>query len=560
MNFDAITTTALCHELRAEIQGGRIQHVHHPDAQSVALEIVSRTHTHWLFLSVHPDSARAHLVTRRPARTTDRVTPLLLLLRKYVDGGRIELVEQPPLERVLRLGIARRAPSGELWRTQLVVEVMGRLSNVILLDADGAIMDSIKRVPPAINRVRTVLPRHRYAPPPPQHKLDPRALTGSVLRAALEKPARSLRDAIVASVNACSPLLAREVIHRAHARPDVPQSEADPDRLAAAITRLWIHAEAGSSEPSVALDAGLVVAFAAYPLHSFTEVASEPSISAAIERFHDARARGPKPPSDEARRRSFRTALAESQDRLRAKMYSLRQSLSGADEVERLRAEGERLQAENQIEDSQRVFERYAKAKASARDVPAMIESTAYELAYLEEALTMLELAATPAELTALRAEWSELGYIAGTGAAPKKKDLGSRHPGRRRPPGPTGFRRLRVDGFEILVGRSGRGNDLLISKEARPTDVWLHARGIPGAHVVIRTGGSAVPDSVLQRAAALAAGQSQARSAPSVGVDYTLCKHVIRVRGGPPGLANYSGEKTLHVPPETLVDLVSAV
>ncbi|HET7768306.1 MAG TPA: NFACT RNA binding domain-containing protein [Chloroflexota bacterium] len=556
MNFDAITTTALVHELSSALVGGRVQHVHHPDEQSLAIEVYTKPHSHWLYLSIQPEAARVHLASRRPARTTDRVTPLLLLLRKYVDGGRIERIEQPPLERVLRFAVARHAPSGELWHTELVAEVMGRLSNLILLDADGTIMDSLKRVTPAINRVRTILPRHRYEPPPPQDKLDPRHVTAPLLAGALRAPARSLRDALVGSVNACSPLLAREVILRAHETLDVPLEDADPTRLAAAFRELWRSVESGESAPSVAQEDGRTVAFAAYPLLSFPETQSAETLSAAIERFYLDRATGPRPQADEARRKSFRAALAEAQDRARAKLYSLNQSLAGADEIERLREEGTRLQAAGEIEESQRVFERYAKAKAAARDVPAMIEATENELRYLDEALTLLELAATPAELAELRAEWSELGYLSGSGVqARPKKDLGTRHPGRRKSDTPKGFRRVPIDGFDVLVGRSGRGNDVLITKEARPNDVWLHARGVPGAHVVIRTGGREVPERVLRRAAALAAGQSKARTAPSVGVDYTLCKHVNRVRAGPPGLANYSGEKTLHVLPESLVD-----
>ncbi|HEU5316182.1 MAG TPA: NFACT RNA binding domain-containing protein [Chloroflexota bacterium] len=558
MNYDAITTTAIRRELAETIVGGRVQHVHHPDDLSLALEIHAGPRTHWLFLSAEPDAARVHLLPERPARATDRVTPLLLLLRKYVDGGRIEAVDQPPLERVLRFAVTRRSPSGELWRTELIAEIMGRLSNLILLDSDGSVMDSIKRVPPSLNRVRTVLPRHRYDPPPPQDKLDPRTLSSEALARALAAPARSLANALVTQVNACSPLLAREVLLRAHGRVDVPATEADPPAIAAALQRLWQAVAHGTPEPSVAVDEGRVVAFAAYPLRSFPGALPADSISAAVTRFFADRAARPRPPSDEARRRTYRAALAEAQDRLRAKLYSLRQSLVGDDEVQRLRDEGERLLAEQRVEDAQRTFDRYAKVKAAARDVPAMIEGVEHELRYLDEALTLLDLAADSQELAALRAEWSELGYLR-AGSPRPAKDRGTRYPGRRRlKEGPSGFRRLKVSGFDVLVGRSGRGNDVLLAKEARPDDVWLHARGVPGAHVVVRSGGRQVPEPVLRRAAALAAGQSRARTAPSVGVDYTLVRYVDRVRGGPPGLANYRGEKTLHVVPESLVDYVT--
>ena len=554
MTYDALTTAAVCHELRQKIVGGRIQHVHHPDDLSLALEIYARPMTHWLLLSADPTLARVHLLGQRPARTTDRITPLLLLLRKYVDGGRIEAVEQPPLERVLRFRISSRAPTGELWSSELIAEVMGRLSNLILLDADGTVRDSIKRVTPAINRVRIVMPRHRYDPPPPQDKLDPRTLNPGSLATALTEPAKSVVDGLVSHINACSPLLAREAVHRSHGRVDVSSGEADAVALAAAFRDLWDAAELGKFAPSVALDGGHVVAFGPYALRTFPDVEPVESISAAIERWHAGRSTHPRPPSDEARRHSYRTALLESQDRLRAKLYSLRQSLAQADEVESLRAEGDRLLVESRIEEAQRTFERYAKAKAAARDVPAMVEAAENELRYLEEALTLLDLAQTPAELAELRAEWTGLGYL---GPARPAKHLGTRHPGKHKSAA-AGFRLVPIDGFDVLVGRSGRGNDVLLTKEARPNDVWLHARGVPGAHVVIRSGGREVPGPVLRRAAALAAGQSQARTAPSVGVDYTLCKYVERVRGGPPGLANYRGERTLHVSPESLVDLVT--
>jgi predicted ribosome quality control (RQC) complex YloA/Tae2 family protein len=565
VNYDAITTTAIRRELAETLTGGRVQHVHHPDDLSLALEIYAKPTTHWLYLSVEPDAARVHLLAERPARTTDRVTPLLLLLRKYVDGGRIESIEQPPLERVLRFRFSRRDPTGELWHTDLVAEIMGRLSNLILLDADGSVMDSIKRVPPSLNRVRTVLPRHRYDPPPPQDKLDPRTLAADALARALQLPASSLVDSLVTHVNACSPMLAREVIARTGGPAKGAAAEADPAALAETLRALWSSVESSASAPTVGVEDGRVVAFAPYEIRSLPHVEPIESSSAAVARFFSDRAARPRPASDEARRRAYRAALAEAQDRLRAKLYSLRQSLVGDEAVGRLRAEGEQLLAEQRVEEAQRAFERYAKAKTAARDVPAMIDGVEHELRYLDEALTLLDLAADPQEVAALRAEWAELGYLGGGGlggtrAAKPARDRGTRYPGRRRPKTarPAGFRRLKVAGFDVLVGRSGRGNDVLLSREARPDDVWLHARGVPGAHVVVRSGGKEVPDTVLRRAAALAAGPSQARTAPSVGVDYTLCKYVDRVKGGPPGLANYRGERTLHVTPAPLLDYVT--
>src|SRR5687767_7052949 len=216
MNFDALTVAAVRDELRAKVLGGRVQHVHLPDELGLALELYAQGRSHWLYCSAHAQHARAHLVSERPPRTSDAVSPLLLLLRKYVDGARLDAIEQPPLERILRLQFSRRAPSGELWHTELVIEAMGRYSNLILLEQDGSVMDAAKRITAAQSRVRTILPRQRYDPPPAPNKLDPRTLDTAALAGKIgaSAPATSLRDRLVAEVNACSPLLAREVVYR----------------------------------------------------------------------------------------------------------------------------------------------------------------------------------------------------------------------------------------------------------------------------------------------------------------------------------------------------------
>lgn len=584
MNYDAITVGAMCDELRARILGGRVQHVHHPDESSLALQFYAQGQTQWLFTTIDPAGARLHLMRDRPARTTDAVTPVLLLLRKYVNGARLDDVEQPPLERVIRLRFSKRAPSGEIWRRELVAEIMGRLSNLILVDQDGTVVDALKRVPPSLNRVRTVLPQRRYDLPPPQEKLDPRSLGPGQLSMAIEDggPYRSLRDALIAQVNACSPLLAREVIFRAHGRLDVPQAEADWTAIATAFREIWQDADAGRWGPSIALEDGRSTAYAPYPSRSYPEVQPVASISTAVERWYAeggvsksaSQGTGTAPKvagsgMDEAQRRGLRQAVEAAKDRLRAKLYSLNQSLVEDEEVARLRLAGEHLlvvaaqippgttevempdgtkltlhPGETAVEAAQRYFARYAKAKAAVRDVPDLIAGVEHELRYLDDALTLLDLAQSPSDLADLRAEWADLGYVR---AKPGKKQG---QQGKKKGISARGYRRVVVDGFDVLVGRSGKGNDQLLSREAHAADVWLHARGVPGAHVVIRTGGRDVPEPVLQRAASLAAAHSQSRTAPTVGVDFTLCKYVDRIKGAPPGLVNYRGERTLYVTP----------
>src|SRR5919202_3146893 len=234
MTLDAITLQCVRDELRATLLGGRVQHVHHPDELGLALECYALGQRRWLYCSAQPQRARAHLVAERPGRISDRVSPLLLLLRKYVDAGRLEDVSQPPLERVLALRFAKRSPEGPLWQTALVVEMLGRHGNLILVDADGAVLDAARRVTPEMSRTRTILPRVRYDLPPAPERLDPRTVTGQLMAsaAATQPPERPAREILVAEVGACSPLLAREIVFAAHHALDVPASGADWDALA----------------------------------------------------------------------------------------------------------------------------------------------------------------------------------------------------------------------------------------------------------------------------------------------------------------------------------------
>lgn len=592
MNFDALTMSCVRDELRATLLGGRLQHVHHPDELGVALEIYALGRSRWLYCSAHTQHARVHLVSERPPRTSDAVSPLLLLLRKYADGARVEAIEQPALERIIRLQLSKRTPDGALRRIELVVEVMGRHSNLILVDKDGAIMDAAKRITPELSRVRTVRPQQRYTLPPAQQKLDPRELGDADLARAAEgyAPERPLRELLIAEVNACSPLLAREVVYAAHGAVDTSVARADWQRLASVFRAMWADATAGKWTPCVALHAGRIVAYAPYALRSFPDVQLVVSMSQAIDQWHSQSA----PAADQAAawKRPLRQALAAALDRMRGKQHSLRQGLVDEREVARLRHFGEHLLAfgydvapgqteledggtgmtitldpeHTPLENARRYFERYAKAKSAAREVPLRLAAAENELRYLEEAFTHLDLAATPAEAAQLRNEWAELGYVTAGHSAKAKQGTSSgggkqhtaerksKHKGpgqeRSRLAGSAPYRRLTVEGFDVLVGRSGKGNDALLTREAHPADTWLHARGIPGAHVVILGGGRHVPEPVLRRAAALAAAHSQARDAGSVAVDYTLRKFVSKIRGAPPGLVNYRGERTIHVPP----------
>lgn len=575
MYVDALTLAAVRAELTPRVVGSRVQRVHLPEPLGIALQLYGPGGAHWLLCSAHPQHARIHLVADRPDRPSDAVTPLLLLLRKHVRGSRLVAVEQPLLERVLRLRFQRHPPGASVQTTDLVVEVMGRLSNLILLDAEAVVLDSAKRVGPQINRYRTVLPRHPYRPPPPQDKLDPRRLTGDAVRAACRagNTTAPLWRALVGSLRACSPLLAKEVVYRATGSAATTVAEThDWSAVGATLADLFAAAAADRFEPHLAYDDATPVAFAPYRLTQYPDARPVESMSAALERFYAATAPAQRPgqPAVEPVRRTVQEALTAAADRLRRQERSLQRALLPAEELERLRLSGEWLLAlAHEVRPdqtvlrvpgaapdggelaisldpalappalAQRYFHQYQRQQRGAKVVAARLERTRLRQRAIAEALALLAAAKTVAAVRRIEQEAQEEGLIPA-----------SDRPPRRRPDDQaSGFDRHVIGGVTVLVGQSRRGNDQVTFREARPHDLWLHARGVPGAHVVIRAPGPSVPERVLQAAAALAAGASAARHAASVAVDYTQRRHVRRIKGAPPGLVTYRQERTLHVP-----------
>ncbi len=580
MYVDALTLAAIRTELTQRVVGSRVQRVHLPEPLGIALQFYGPGGAYWLLCSAHPQHARIHLVANRPDRPSDAVTPLLLLLRKHVRGSRLVAVEQPLLERVLRLRFQGQQPAASAQTTILVVEVMDRLSNLILLDAEAVVLDSAKRVGSQINRYRTVLPRHVYRPPPPQDKLDPRRLTADTVRAACRacNTTAPLWRALVGSLRACSPLLAKEVAYRATGSVETTVAEThDWSAVSVILADLFAAAAAGRSEPHLAYNGATPVAFAPYRLTQYPDARPVESMSGALERFYaavatPAPAQRPGQPAIEPQRRLVQESLTAAATRLRNQERSLQQALLPAEELERLRLSGQWLLAlahEVQPDQTvlrvagaapdggdlaigldpalsppalaQRYFHRYRRHQRGATVVAARLERTRLRQQAVAEALALLAAAKTVAAVRRIEQEAQQEGLIPADDRPP------------RRPPDDQagGFDRHVIAGVEVLVGQSRRGNDQVTFREARPHDLWLHARGVPGAHVVIRAPGSSVPEHVLLAAAALAAGASAARNAASVAVAYTQRRYVRRIKGAPPGLVTYRQERTLHVAPD---------
>mgnify|MGYP001090453351 CR=1 FL=1 len=562
MYFDALTMACVADELREAVLGGRVQDVLLLDNLSLGLEVYAQQQRHYLLASAHAELGRLLLSSEKLRRGLDRQTGLLQLLRKYARGAIIGAIEQPPFERILRLEFDHH----EWGCSDLMVEIMGRHSNIILVDATGRVLDAVKRVTPAMSPARPVLPNQAYTPPPPQSKLPPSELTEYRLRQILaeHEPGDQLWRALVRGLMGMSPLLAREVAFRAVGQPRARLAQVERmTPILEAIRELLAPLDNGDWQPSVAVEEGEPAAYAPYPLTHRGELQAMPSVSRAIE-VYTATVASADPYA--AAKRPVRQAIAGARGRLEGRRASLARSMEEAAEAEQWRQWGEWIlayahtvepgQSElvaatgegedlhipldpelSAVDNAQAYFARYRKGQRAAKQIPRQLREAELALRDLDQLETDLDLAASRPEIEEVRSALVEAGHLKS-----RKRRRGMQ---RSQPLSLTS-----PDGLTILVGRNSRQNDEVTFRRASGDDWWFHARGVPGAHVIVRTDGGELPERTMHRAAELAAYFSRLRGEPDVLVDYAQRRHVRRIPGAAPGLVTYSQEQTIRLRP----------
>jgi len=579
MYFDALTTAAICDELNEKVLGARVQKIVAPSEDSLAFELYANHQTNWLLVSHHPQHARIHLSEQKLQRLVGTDTPLLLLLKKYVRDGRLRSIEQLPLERVLILTFTKLVADGDTRATEcrLIIEIMGRLSNIILVDDDGRVMDAAKRITPQMNRYRTTLPHQPYVVPPPQAKLDPEQCTTATLADAIRtldrrKPAWQV---LVDGFRGISPLAAREIVFRATGKTDASVQELTDNpsmiqAIAEQLRSLFHLTDTHRWDPTLAFEDGAILAFAPYRLTHLVGVNGVASISQAIAQFYS-QVETARP--HQLARVNLQRLISQEREKLVRRKEALERGLGQESEADRLRYSGQMILAYSQqiapgqtvlevdgrpieldprltpSENAQTYFRRYDKIKAAQREVPALLAQTEISIAFLDQTSVLLDLAEDQETIANLRAELTEAGY-GGSKVEPKPVKKAGKHgkmPPQKHQAHPL---RYRIDGHEVLVGRSGKENEAVTFDLASANDIWLHARGLPGSHVIIRVNGPDPTDATIRRVAALAAYFSQARHSSKVPVDYTRRRYVRKVKGAPAGFVTFSNESTLTVSP----------
>ncbi len=584
MPFDGLVMYAVCSELTKNIIGGRIEKISQPSRNEVVLHIHSKGSKFMLLMSANASDARIHL-TRKAFRNPPSPPNFCILLRKYIFGGRITGLRQPGLERILEISIDSANEIGDIKGKTLVIEVMGKHSNIILLNESRKIIDSITHVDFSISSIREVMPGREYSPAPSQQKSDPLNITSDEVLNCLSgsDSSNELEKRLVNSYTGISPFFVRRLVQET----DQPQLNAEQllQALSDAFVSLIHKAVMDRFDPCIIFDENSQPKdFHCFFGHSFISEQVEQnnavkmkyevikpfkSVSDAIDSFYISRSEAASFLQEKAK---LTSAVKYKKEKCTKKIGIQQDKINNVSEREKLRTYGELLTANlyklkdwpesisvlnyyndppeeiiielnpkiSPARNAQNYFKKYVKAKNTFEAASRQLKELQGELSYLESLLFQLEQAEDIVDLYEIRDELVSEGIIVSSVKSRKSEHA--------LPP----RRFVSSDGFTILVGRNNRQNDKLTLKTAAAQDIWLHTKDIPGSHVIIRSDKKEIPDNTLLEAAGIAAWFSKARMSSKVPIDYTRVKNVKKPGGAKPGYVIYENFKTIYVTPES--------
>lgn len=565
MPLDGFVIHALVDELSTELKGARINKIYQPDKNELVFIVRQSKQTHNLLLSAHPTYPRLHLTSHN--YINPQQPPLFcMLLRKHIEGGIIKSIEQVDNERIIHIDIAAKDELGDPQFFRLVIEVMGRHSNIMLLNAKNIVLDAIIRVNHSISRYRQVLPGKEYMSPPAQNKHNPFTLNEKSFDQLIEENSNDYTQELVTKLMGFSSPLARELISRA----TTPISK---QKIWKEITKFLELTKKKNYQPAI-VQYNSKEDYSLIPLtHLKGKEKHFKSMNKCLDSFYSNKAE-----HDNVKQRATDLIKFINNERQKndKKLKYLNSDLIKADSAEKYRLYGELLTASlqlvppradsvlvnnyysdnnEQIEiplnkllspnaNAQAYFKRYTKLKKSHEHLKEQIDLTIAENEYLDLLLTQIENASV-ADILEIREELIAGGYI--------KKNK-SKQPLKKRTIKPQLQELKSSEGIAILVGRNNTQNDYLTTKLANANDTWLHTKDIPGSHVVIRANN--FNEQTLIEAAMIAAFYSKAKFSSNVPVDYTLIRNVKKPRGVKPGYVTYDKQNTLFVTPtQTLID-----
>ncbi len=582
MPFDSITTTCVAQELDALLTEGRIDKIYMPDSYDIIMHVRAKGQNRKLLLSCNASFPRVYLTE------TTRENPMTppnfcMLLRKFLSGGKILSVRQYDLERIIEFAVEVRSELGDIVVKKLVVELLGKYSNILLVHENGKIADCIRHVDDTITSMRLVLPGLPYELPPKMEKQHPFSCDKTQFFQIIARSTfgKAIDKILLETILGLSPLLSREIAYRALGRTDLTLAELTNNQIydvAAELTHFFEQVKSCTFSPVLLYDGTKPVDFAPFPItqyESLYRVQHVAQLCESLDSFYLERERHNKMITLS---RDMAKTVNNLIQRCRKKMHLQEQSVQDAEKRENDKLYGDLITAniyqissgdrvlhvqnfyeadlpEVEIkldptltpsQNAQKYYARYNKLKSTAENAAQQLEKSAADLEYLESVATAIAQCESTSDLREIKAELTAGGYLKNRQKQSKRKEKDTVSM-------PAEY--TSSDGFTILVGKNNKQNDFLTLKIARGNDIWFHTKNIPGSHTVIISEGQEIPETTILEAAALAAYHSKARASSNVPVDYTQIRNVKKPGGAKPGMVIYVKNKTLFVSPdETLI------
>lgn len=568
MSMDGLSLYSAMNELNKRLAGGKIDKIQQTDKEELLLMVRSLGQTYRLLINASASDNRVQL-TELKKQAPSEAPMFCMLLRKRIAGGKIVRFEQERLDRVLKISIETYNDLGDLSVFALYCELMGKHSNIILVNEKGVIVDAIKHVGLGMSSVRFVMPGLEYSAPPAQDKQDPSKASADDFSMAMCMVGMSIAKALSNAFFGLSPAVAAQLVARYTDKTECTQlSEAEREELAERLAAFYADMAHGKEKASAVLNA-LGETEAVYPFAiAGGGIKLYDSIGEALDSLYINSDR-----REWAKRHgaSARKVLQNNIERCEKKLALYADALNSEEQMEKCRLYGELLTAnlhslksgtdtaavdnyyadpvehiaiplDRQLtpgENAQRYYKKYQKLKAARDMAIVQREQTLSELNYLEGQLDNLTKCTAENELSELIEELKEQGYI--------KRDKGGRKKMKLAASKPMHF--VSSTGADIYVGKNNRQNDELTLRFASPNDIWMHTKNIPGSHVIVK-GASEQDTATMTEAALLAAYYSRARGSENVAVDYTPRKYVKKPAGAKPGMVIYTTNKTAYVTP----------
>ena len=573
MAFDGIVISSLVWELNERLTNGRINKIYQPENDAIVLTVKNNRNNYRLLLSASPSLPLAYLT--EDTGTNPMAAPnFCMLLRKHISGGRIVSIIQPEMERIIKFEIEHLNELGDLCTKFLIVELMGKHSNIIFCQPDGTIIDSIKHISLNVSSVREVLPGRSYFIPNTMLKMNPTSIGAEdFMEKVLSKPL-PVGKAIYTSLTGISPLIAEEICFRASIDSGMSTSglsDTEKLHLFGVFSRLMEDVENHRFTPVIIYRGKEPAEFSTLPLTCYSDCESRifDSISTVLRSYY-----AEKNASTRIRQKShdLRHVVSTALDRTRKKYDLQLKQLKDTEKREKYKIYGEMLNTygygleegaksltclnyytnkeitvplDSQLspqENAKKYFERYGKLKRTFEALSTLTEETHEEMEHLDSISTALDLAQTEGDLAQIKEELIQAGYVKRhtSGKNAKKQKLTSQ---------PLHY--ISSDGYDIYVGKNNLQNEELTFKFANGGDWWFHAKGIPGSHVVVKAGGDELPDRTFEEAARLAAYYSKNRSSEKVEIDYIQRKHVKKPNSGKPGFVIYHTNYSMMIAPD---------